>query len=43
MRWSNSAILGLVRSTGLPTRFGADDGGILDLTIELGAARRSAA
>jgi GNAT superfamily N-acetyltransferase len=43
MRWSNGAILGLVRSTGLPVRFGAVDGGIIDLTLDLGAARRSAA
>jgi GNAT superfamily N-acetyltransferase len=43
MRWSNCAILGLVRSTRLPVRFGAVDGGILDLTLDLGAARRSAA
>jgi acetyltransferase len=42
-RWSNTAILGLVRSIGLPVRFGPVDGGIIDLTIDLGAARRSAA
>jgi GNAT superfamily N-acetyltransferase len=43
MRWSNGAILGLVRSTGLPVRFGAEDGGTIDITLDLGAARRSAA
>jgi ribosomal protein S18 acetylase RimI-like enzyme len=43
VRWSNTAILALVRSTGLPVRFGAVDGGILDLTLDLGVARRSAA
>jgi acetyltransferase len=43
LRWSNVAILGLVRSTGLPVRYGAADGGILDLSLDLGAAKRSAA
>ena len=42
-RWSNAAILGLVRATRLPVRFGAVDGGVLDVAIDLGATSRSAA
>jgi acetyltransferase len=35
MRWSNGAVLGLMRAMGCPVRFGADDGGVVDVSIDL--------
>jgi len=35
MRWGNTAILGLVESTGCPVTFGDADGGIVDAIVDL--------
>jgi acetyltransferase len=35
MRWSNAPLLGLIRSMGLPVRFGLEDGGVLDVVVDL--------
>jgi GNAT superfamily N-acetyltransferase len=43
MRLTNVAILGLVRSLGLPVRFGACDAGVVDVTVDLGTALPRAA
>lgn len=38
MRLTNVAVIGLVRSLGLPVRFGAADAGVIEATVELGVA-----
>src|SRR5262245_64615721 len=43
MLCGNAAILGLVRSTGLPITFGPGDGGTVDLLVRIGDALPSAA
>jgi acetyltransferase len=43
MQIANPAIAGLVRSLGVPVRFGMPDGGVVDAVIELGAIRPRAA
>jgi len=41
--WSNGAMLGLLRSTGYPIRFGPDDAGVVDIVLDLGEILRPAA
>jgi acetyltransferase len=43
MRLTNVAVLGLVRSLGLPIRLSPCDAGIVDVTVDLGTALRQAA
>jgi GNAT superfamily N-acetyltransferase len=43
MRWGNAAILGLIRSTGLPATFGPPDGGTMEVELDLAAALPRAA
>jgi GNAT superfamily N-acetyltransferase len=43
MRVTNLAVIGLVRSLGLPIRFGAADAGVVDATIDLPVALPRAA
>ncbi len=37
MRWSNGAVIGLIRSTGRPVTFGRGDGGIVDVILDVRA------
>jgi acetyltransferase len=43
MRWSNAAMLELLRSTGQGMTFGDSDGGITDVILDVGAATPHAA
>jgi GNAT superfamily N-acetyltransferase len=43
MRFSNSAVIGLVRSLGMPLAFGAVDGGIVEVVIPIEVALPHAA
>jgi acetyltransferase len=36
IRWSNGAMIGLIRSMGLPVTIGNANGGVVDATIDLG-------
>ena len=38
MRLTNMAVMGLVRSLGLPVRIGSADAGVVDVTVDLAAA-----
>jgi GNAT superfamily N-acetyltransferase len=43
MRCSNVAVIGLIRSMGLPVSFGMGDGGVVDARIDIREALKSAA
>jgi GNAT superfamily N-acetyltransferase len=43
MRLTNVAVMGLVRSLGLPVRVGPPDAGVVDVTVDLGRALLHAA
>ncbi len=43
MRCSNVAVIGLIRSMGLPVSFDTGDGGVLDASIDIGGTFASAA
>ena len=43
MQLTNVAVIGLVRSLGLPVRFGVAEAGVIDATLDLGAALPHAA
>lgn len=42
-RWSNVAMLGLLRSSGHPIRVGADDAGVVDVFVDVGGRLPTAA
>jgi GNAT superfamily N-acetyltransferase len=42
-RWSNVAMLGLLRSSGHPVRMGPDDAGVVDVIVDLAEGLPSAA
>jgi RimJ/RimL family protein N-acetyltransferase len=42
MRWSNSAVIALIRSVGYPVAFGSGESGVLDVEIQLPAQPRAA-